>query len=92
MSYWRPTGMEHLTGGAVNSIRYRLTDLFPENGDQSGRRHFPAIFSPTGHQLPPPRGWPSLPRQAMFLNALPEETPPGGEINRDIQPRTGDAV
>ena len=93
MSYWRPAPAWNISlGGAVNSIRYRLTDLFPENGDQSGRRHFPAIFSPRlGINYAP------SPRLALFASAghgfsmpSPEETLlPEGEINRDIQPEQG---
>jgi iron complex outermembrane receptor protein len=93
MTYWRPAPAWNISlGGAVNSIRYRLTDLFPENGDQSGRRHFPAIFSPRlGINYAP------SPRLALFASAghgfsmpSPEETLlPEGEINRDIQPEQG---
>lgn len=93
MTYWRPTPAWNISlGGAVNSIRYQLTDLFPENGDQSGRRHFPAIFSPRlGINYAP------SPRLALFASAghgfsmpSPEETLlPEGEINRDLQPEQG---
>lgn len=76
----------------MNSIRYQLTDLFPENGDQSGRRHFPAVFSPRlGINYAP------SPLLALFASAghgfsmpSPEETLlPEGEINRDLQPEQG---
>lgn len=93
MSYWRPAPAWNISlGGAVNSIRYRLTDLFPENGDQRGRRHFPAIFSPRlGINYAP------SPLLALFASAghgfsmpSPEETLlPEGEINRDLQPEQG---
>ncbi|QRX64028.1 TonB-dependent receptor [Dysgonomonadaceae bacterium zrk40] len=93
MTYWRPAPAWNISlGGAVNSIRYRLTDLFPENGDQSGNRYFPAIFSPRlGINYAP------SPRLALFASAghgfsmpSPEETLlPEGEINRDIQPEQG---
>jgi iron complex outermembrane receptor protein len=32
--------------GSVNRINYRLTDLFPADGIQSGKRNFPVIISP----------------------------------------------
>lgn len=93
MTYWRPTPAWNISlGGAVNSIRYRLTDLFPENGDQSGRRRFPAVFSPRlGINYAP------SPLLALFASAghgfsmpSPEETLlPEGEINRDIRPEQG---
>ena len=93
MSYWRPAPAWNISlGGAMNSIRYRLTDLFPENGDQRGRRHFPAVFSPRlGINYAP------SPLLALFASAghgfsmpSPEETLlPEGEINRDIRPEQG---
>lgn len=93
MGYWRPSPAWNISlGGALNSIRYRLTDLFPENGDQSGNRHFPAVFSPRlGVNYAP------SPLLALFASAghgfsmpSPEETLlPEGEINRDLQPEQG---
>ncbi len=93
MSYWRPSSAWNISlGGAVNSIHYRLTDLFPENGDQSGHRQFPAVFSPRlGVNYAP------SPLLALFASAghgfsmpSPEETLlPEGEINRDIKPEQG---
>lgn len=79
-------------GGAVNRISYSLTDKFPDNGDQGGKRAFPAVFSPrVGVNYAP------TDRIALFASAghgfsmpSPEETLlPEGDINKDIQPEKG---
>jgi len=78
--------------GAVNYINYKLTDLYPINGDQSGKRKFPLIISPrigmnyaTNNSL------------AYYASAghgfsmpSPEETLlPAGDVNPDIEPEQG---
>jgi len=91
--YWRPSETMNISlGGAVNSIHYRLTDQFTGNGDQSGSRNFPLIFSPR-------LGINYAPSSALALYASvghgfsmpsPEETLlPEGEINREIKPEQG---
>lgn len=93
MVYWRPTARWNISlGGAVNSIRYRLTDQFPDNGDQSGSRNFPLIFSPR-------MGVNYAPSSALALYASvghgfsmpsPEETLlPEGDINSELEPEQG---
>lgn len=93
MAYYRPNEQWNISvGGAVNSIRYRLTDKFPDNGDQSGHRNFPLIFSPrVGVNFAPSN------RLALYASAghgfsmpSPEETLlPEGDINTDIKPEQG---
>ena len=85
MSYWRPAPAWNISLGAVNSIRYRLTDLFPENGDHSGRRHltFPRLHQP----CPSPR-LALMPRQAM-VSMPPEETLPRRVRSTRPSTRTG---
>ncbi|MBK5194537.1 MAG: TonB-dependent receptor [Proteiniphilum sp.] len=91
--YWRPAEAVNISlGGAVNSINYRLTDQFPGNGDQSGKRNFPLIFSPR-------LGVNYAPSSVLALYASvghgfsmpsPEETLlPEGDINREIKPEQG---
>ncbi len=93
MVYWRPAPAWNISlGGAVNKVRYRLTDQFSENGDQSGKRDFPAIFSPrVGVNYAPSRS------VAFYASAghgfsmpSPEETLlPEGDINRALRPEQG---
>ncbi|MDD3787938.1 MAG: TonB-dependent receptor [Petrimonas sp.] len=93
LTNFRPSAEWNISvGGAMNSINYTLTDKFPENGDQSGKRSFPAIFSPrVGVNYAPTN------RVALFASAghgfsmpSPEETLlPEGDINKDIQPEKG---
>ena len=93
MAYWRPSVKWNISlGGAVNSVNYELADQFSENGDQSGERNFPAIFSPR-------LGINYAPTQIVALYASvghgfsmpsPEETLlPEGDINEDLQPEQG---
>jgi iron complex outermembrane receptor protein len=45
--YFRPSKRWVLTGAfAMNAISYQLIDQFPLNGDQSGQRVFPTVWSP----------------------------------------------
>lgn len=93
MVYWRPAERWNISlGGAVNSIRYRLNDQFPDNGDQNGSRHFPLIISPR-------LGINYAPTSLLALYASvghgfsmpsPEETLlPEGDINRELEPEQG---
>lgn len=77
---------------ALNHIRYSLTDHFPANGDQSGRRNFPLIFSPRiGLNYSPYKNI------AIYASAghgfslpSPEETLlPEGDVNPDLKPEQG---
>lgn len=78
--------------GALNYVSYRLTDMFAGNGDQSGRRNFPVIFSPRlGVNYSP------VERIALYGSAghgfslpSPEETLlPEGDVNPGIKPEQG---
>jgi iron complex outermembrane receptor protein len=77
---------------ALNRINYRLEDRYPENGDQSGRRSFPLIFSPRiGINYSP------VASIALYISAghgfslpSPEETLlPEGTVNPGIKPERG---
>ena len=93
MVYWRPTPKWNISiGGAANRVNYQLTDLFLENGDQSGNRDFPVIFSPRfGFNY-------ALSRSIAIYGSAghgfsmpsPEETLlPEGDINNDLKPEQG---
>jgi len=93
MVYWLPTQNWNISiGGALNSVDYRLTDQFSENGDQSGKRSFPLLFSPRlGINYSPSQ------KLALYASAghgfsmpSPEETLlPEGDINENLQPEQG---
>ncbi len=93
MVYWRPNDRWNVSlGGAANKVDYRLTDLFSKNGNQSGSRSFPMIFSPRlGVNYAPSSGL------ALYASAghgfsmpSPEETLlPEGDINESLKPEQG---
>ena len=78
--------------GALNHVSYRLTDLYPSNGDQSGKREFPLIVSPR-------LGINYAPGDILavygsvghgFSLPSPEEALlPAGDVNPDIRPEKG---
>lgn len=93
LAYFRPSEKWNLTlGGALNKVDYKLTDLFPENGNQSGSKSFPFVFSPrAGINFAPSN-------EIAFYTSVghgfsmpsPEETLlPEGEINTEIRPEQG---
>lgn len=93
MVYYQPSPKMHLTfANAFNYTRYRLADMFPANGDQSGKREFPLIISPrAGINY-------SLNDFVAFYASVghgyslpsPEETLlPAGDINPEIKPEQG---
>lgn len=93
LSYFRPAAEWTFSlGGALNKVNYALTDQFSDNGDQSGSRSFPFIFSPRiGVNYSPSR-------QIAFFSSFghgfsmpsPEETLlPEGDINKNIEPEQG---
>ena len=93
MVYYRPGPKINISiAGAVNYIHYRLTDLFENNGDQSGSRKFPVIISPRIGI-----NYAANENVAVFVSAghgfsmpSPEETlSPEGNVNRDIKPEQG---
>ncbi len=93
VGYFRPVPRLNLSlAGAVSHTRYTLTDLFPANGDQSGKRAFPLIFSPRA-------GVSYAPTDNVVIYASlghgyslpsPEETLlPEGDVNPGIRPEQG---
>jgi iron complex outermembrane receptor protein len=93
IAYYRPGPKINLSfAGAVNSIKYRLTDLYSGNGLNQGTRKFPVILSPRiGINYSPGS------RFALYASAgqgfslpSPEETLlPAGEINPGIKHEEG---
>jgi iron complex outermembrane receptor protein len=93
MIHLRPSPKWNISlGGAVNRIRYRLKDRFPDNGDQGGERTFPLTVSPRiGINYAPDS------KVALYASVghgfsmpSPEETLlPEGSINRGLKPEQG---
>lgn len=93
IGYYRPVPEVNISlAGALNNISYRLKDLFDANGDQSGIRTFPLIFSPRiGINYAPGN------TLAFYASAghgfslpSPEETLlPAGDVNAGIKPEQG---
>jgi iron complex outermembrane receptor protein len=93
MLYYKPTPELNISiAGAVNNITYRLNDLYLVNGDQSGKRIFPAIFSPRIGV-----NYAKNDHLAVYASIghgfslpSPEETLlPEGEVNTGIKPEQG---
>ena len=91
--YYQPTSKINISlAGAFNKIGYKLTDQFKEDGDKSGNRTFPSMFSPRlGINYAP---FSNLALYASvghgFSLPSPEETLlPEGNINSDIKPEEG---
>jgi iron complex outermembrane receptor protein len=91
--YFKPVPQLNISlAGALNHVSYRLTDLYPDNGDQSGSREFPLIVSPR-------LGINYAPGDIIavygsvghgFSLPSPEETLlPAGDVNPDIKPEQG---
>ncbi|MDX9847876.1 MAG: TonB-dependent receptor [Tenuifilaceae bacterium] len=77
---------------AVNYISYRLTDLYLEDGDRSGSRNFPTIFSPRVGLNYTPNNLLAIYASAGhgFSLPSPEETLlPEGDVNPSIKPEQG---
>lgn len=91
--YWKPSNRLSFTSAiALNHVSYRLNDLFHADGDLSGVRSFPVMFSPrTGINFKLSESV-SLYSSAGhgFSLPSPEETLlPQGEVNRGIRPEQG---
>lgn len=93
VAYYRPATQLNISlAVAYNHIRYKLQDQFEEDGDKSGNRSFPSMFSPR-------IGINYVPHDKVALYASvghgfslpsPEETLlPEGNINPDIKPEEG---
>jgi iron complex outermembrane receptor protein len=93
MVYLRPTSKWNISiGGAVNRVNYQLIDQYSENGDQSGKRNFPAIFSPRFGVNYAPSSLIAFYGSVGhgFSMPSPEETLlPEGDINNDLKPEQG---
>jgi iron complex outermembrane receptor protein len=93
MVYYRPVPKLNISvAGALNNVRYKLSDLFPSNGDQSGKRTFPVIFSPRfGINYAPNNLFAVYSSVGHgFSLPSPEETLlPAGDVNPDIMPEQG---
>lgn len=91
--YYGPTSQINISiAGAMNSVAYTLKDQYAANGDQSGKRNFPLIFSPRfGINYSPDE------KIAVYVSAghgfslpSPEETLlPEGDVNKEIMPEQG---
>lgn len=91
--YFKPVKTINISvAAALNKVNYILSDQFSGNGDQSGKRNFPLIFSPRLGINYSPAG-----EVAFFASAghgfsfpSPEETLlPEGNVNRGIRPEQG---
>lgn len=93
MVYYKPAPKWNISiGGAVNSIHYRLTDEFQENGDNSGKRNFPYIFSPrlgANYMLNNNVSFYASVGNGFSMPSPEETLLPEGEINEKIKPEQG---
>ncbi|MHC1777806.1 MAG: TonB-dependent receptor [Lentimicrobium sp.] len=90
---YRPSARLSLSvAGTLNHISYKLTDLYAENGDQSGKRDFPLIVSPRIGL-----NYAASEQLAVYASVghgfsmpSPEETLlPAGDVNPGIKPEQG---
>jgi len=93
MAYYKPAPKWNISiGGAVNSIRYRLTDKFQGNGDNSGKRNFPLIFSPrlgANYMMNNNVAFYASVGHGFSMPSPEETLLPEGEINEKIKPEQG---
>lgn len=93
MLYYQPLpSLTVSVAAAANYVRYRLNDRFSQNGDQSGTRSFPLIFSPRlGINYSPVANWSVYASAGHgFSMPSPEETLlPAGDVNPDIRHEEG---
>lgn len=93
MAYYRPAPKWNISfGGAINNIRYRLTDEFPEDGDNSGKRNFPIIFSPrlgVNYLLNSGIAFYASIGHGFSMPSPEETLLPEGNINENIKPEQG---
>ena len=91
--YYQPTSKINISiAGAYNKIAYKLIDQFQEDGDKSGSRNFPSMFSPRIGI-----NYATLQNMSLYASVghgfslpSPEETLlPEGNINSDIKPEEG---
>jgi len=93
MAYFRPVAALNISLAlAANHVVFTLTDLYAENGDQTGRRKFPLIISPrAGFNYSIGKRWNVYASAGHgFSLPSPEETLlPEGDINPDIRHEQG---
>lgn len=93
MMYYRPDPRWNISlAAALNQIGYELQDRFPGNGNQSGERDFPLMFSPrVGINYLLTDNWVLYTSAGHgFSMPSPEETLlPAGDVNPDILAEQG---
>lgn len=93
MVYYRPISNLNISlAAAYNKIVYKLNDQFIEDGDSSGRRSFPAIFSPRlgiNYMLHKKLSLYASVGRGFSLPSPEETLLPEGNVNPDIKPETG---
>ncbi|NLZ94652.1 MAG: TonB-dependent receptor [Bacteroidales bacterium] len=91
--YYRPTSKLNVSlAAAYNTIRYKLEDQFLEDGDNSGNRNFPSMFSPRIGVNYAPNARVALYASVGHGFSLPspeEALLPEGDINPDLKPEEG---
>ncbi|MCK9414691.1 MAG: TonB-dependent receptor [Prolixibacteraceae bacterium] len=93
MVYYRPNEKLNLSvASALGQTSYRLTDLFPANGEQSGHRKFPLIFSPRigiNYTLNPAVALYGSAGHGYSLPSPEETLLPSGDVNPNLEPEQG---
>jgi iron complex outermembrane receptor protein len=93
MAYYRPNPKLNLSfAAALGQTSYRLTDHFAANGDQSGQRKFPLIFSPRmgiNYALNPTVALYGSAGHGYSLPSPEETLLPGGDVNPNLKPEQG---
>ena len=91
--YYRPTSKLNVSlAAAYNTIRYKLVDEFVENGNNSGNRTFPSMFSPRvgiNYALHKKVALYASVGHGFSLPSPEETLLPEGDINPDIKPEEG---
>jgi iron complex outermembrane receptor protein len=91
--YYQPLANLNISlAGAVNLIGYRLTDLYLANGDQTGVRIFPVVFSPRlglNYKLFPNGSVYASASHGFSMPSPEEALLPEGAVNDQIKPEQG---
>jgi iron complex outermembrane receptor protein len=91
--YYRPDDKLNITlASSLGQTYYRLTDLFPDNGDQSGARKFPLIYSPRigiNYTLSNTVALYASAGHGYSLPSPEETLLPGGDVNPNLEPEQG---
>jgi iron complex outermembrane receptor protein len=92
MNYRTTSRLSFSVAGTLNHISYNLTDLYATNGDQSGKRDFPLIFSPRiglNYAVSDQIALYSSVGHGFSMPSPEETLLPAGDINPDIKPEQG---